>query len=172
MKRTISLIILSVICFVLQTTLLPKLELASIMPNLLVVVTAVSGFMYGKNTGMFTGVFCGILIDIMYSSVIGVLIFTYALIGFLNGMVNKLYVKEDDTIPLLAIAGSDLLYGLLYFCFNFLLRGKLNLGYYLTRIIIPEIIYTVIIGYVLYMFIRWVDGKLYPEMEIPIHKKM
>lgn len=171
MKRYLSLVILSFICFVLQSTLLPHVKLANIMPNLLIVITSVGGFMYGRKAGMFAGVLCGILLDFMYSNVIGILIFIYALIGYLNGIVNKLYFKEDYVIPLIAIALSDLLYGILYYICNFLLRGRLDMGYYLFHIMIPEAIYTVCVGFFLYRLMRWIDGKINPEKEVPLEKQ-
>ena len=168
MKRYISLTLLIIICFVLQSTLLPHLKLAYVIPNLMVVITSASGFMYGRKEGMYSGVLCGIFLDLMYSRVIGVSIFIYALTGYLNGITNKLYYKEDNVIPLIAIAISDLLYGLLYYVCNFLLRGRLDMGYYLLHIMIPEAIYTVCIGFFLYRLMRWIEEKLNPEAEVPL----
>ncbi len=170
MKRYISLTILSVLCFVLQTTLLPYIQLAHVMPNLLLVLTAAAGFMYGRKAGMYTGVFCGILADFMYSRVIGIAIFIYALVGYINGMANKLYYKEDYMTPMLSIAVSDLLYNILYYGCHFLLRGRLNLGYYFSHIIIPEAIYTVIAGFFLYRFLRWLDDRISPREELILKK--
>lgn len=171
MKRYISITILSIVCFVLQTTLLQHVQLAHIKPNLLVIIVAASGFMYGRKAGMFSGVLCGAMIDLMYSNVIGVSIIIYVVIGFLNGMANKLYYKEDYVIPLLSIAASDLLYGILYFGFYFLLRGRLNLIYYLFHVMLPEAIYTVLAGMILYKFMRWLEGKINPETEVSLSKK-
>lgn len=64
MKRYISMFLMIIICFVLQTTVFTKLKLTNIMPNLLVILTASSGYMYGKKLGLYTGFCCGAFIDL------------------------------------------------------------------------------------------------------------
>lgn len=85
-------------------------------------------------------------------------------------MANKLYFKDDLSIPLLAIALSDIGYGALYYVCYFLLRGRLNFLPYLVDIIIPEMIYTIFIGVIFYKFIHWLDEKMYPEEEVPLKR--
>lgn len=171
MKRYISVFLLNIVCFVLQTTVFRKIQLANVGPNFLIIITAASGFMYGRKLGMFSGVLGGLLMDTMYSGVIGLDILLYAFIGYLNGIANKLYFKEDLYIPLVSIALSDFLYGLLFYVFRFLLRGRLDLPYYLVHIIIPEIIYTMLVGVVLYMFMRRLEEMLNPEQEVSLTER-
>lgn len=168
MKRYISVFLLNIVCFVLQTTVFKKIQLANVGPNFLVIITAASSFMYGRKLGMFSGVLGGLFMDTMYGGVIGVDMLLYAVIGYLNGMANKLYFKEDLFIPLLSIALSDFLYGLMYYACQFLLRGRLDLPYYLLHIIIPEVIYTTIVGGFVYMFMRWLEERLNPEEEVSL----
>lgn len=159
---------LNVICFVLQTTVFKKIQLANVGPNFLVIITAASSFMYGRKLGMFSGVSGGLLMDTMYGGVIGLDMLLYAIIGYLNGMANKLYFKEGLFVPLLSIALSDFLYGLMYYACQFLLRGRLDLPYYLIHIIIPEMIYTTVAGIFVYMFMRWLEEQLTPEEEVSL----
>lgn len=170
MKRYISMFLLIIVCFLLQTSIFPHLKLTNIMPNLLVIVTAAAGFMYGRKLGIFTGFFCGAIIDLIYGSVVGICIFIYVLIGYGNGMANKLYFKDDLAVPLLAIAVSDLAYGFLYYICNFMLRGRLGIFSYLIQIMIPEMIYTIALGVFIYKFMHWLEEKMYPEQEVPLKK--
>ena len=64
MRRKISVILIVVICFLLQSTLFSALSFASISPNLLIVVVSSFGFMRGRKEGLFIGFFCGLLLDI------------------------------------------------------------------------------------------------------------
>ena len=66
MRRKIVLAITIIVCFLLQTTLFQSLSVASISPNLLIVVTAAFGFMRGRKEGMFVGFFCGLLMDLFF----------------------------------------------------------------------------------------------------------
>ncbi|MCD7825768.1 MAG: rod shape-determining protein MreD [Clostridiaceae bacterium] len=170
MKRYLSMFLLIVLCFVAQTSIFPHLALTNIIPNLMVVLTAVSGFMHGRKFGMYSGFVCGVLVDFMYSDVIGVSLFIFVLIGYLNGVFNKLYFKDDLSIPLFAIAFSDIIYGLLYYICNFLLRGRFQILYYIKSIMIPEMIYTILTGIVLYHLIHWIEDRLYPPQDVPLGK--
>lgn len=170
MKRYISMFLLIIACFLLQTSVFPHLKLTNVMPNLLVVITSAGGFMYGRKFGLFTGFLCGALIDLLYSSVLGVSVFIYVLIGYGNGMTNKLYFKDDLAIPLLALAFSDLAYGFLYYICYFMMRGRLEILSYLILIMIPEMIYTIVLGILIYKFMHWLEEKMYPEQEVPLGK--
>ena len=57
--------------------------------NILVILTAIAGTMYGQYCGLFTGVISGLFVDMMFSSIIGVNIFIYAVIGFIIGMTTR-----------------------------------------------------------------------------------
>lgn len=171
MRRYISMFLLLIVCFLLQTTLFQYLKIANVLPNLILVVTAISGFMYGRRLGMFSGILCGLLVDLLYGSVIGINVLIYTVIGYANGSANKLYYKEDYIIPVLSIAASDLVYGILFYICHFLLRGRLNLLFYLRSIMIPEMIYTVIIGSIIFLFVKWLDRWIDPTVEVPLETK-
>ena len=71
MRRYIYLLLLNIICFVLQASVFSHLHLGGVSPNILIMVTAASGLMYGRKLGMFSGVVGGLLVDAMFNSVIG-----------------------------------------------------------------------------------------------------
>lgn len=150
MLRRIIMGFLLTIFFLIQTTLIQGLSLASITPNLLLILTFVSGFMRGKKSGIWVGFFAGLLIDINYGQMIGLNALIYMYIGYLNGFFHTLFYDEDITLPLILISGSDLLYGFSFYVLRFLLRNRLDFSFYLLRIIIPELIYTVVITIILY----------------------
>lgn len=66
MRRKIVLAITIIVCFLLQCTVFKALAIASISPNLLIVVVASFGFMRGKKEGLFVGFFAGLLLDVMF----------------------------------------------------------------------------------------------------------
>jgi rod shape-determining protein MreD len=130
MKRYVFLFFMSMLLFVLQTTLFHQFSLGNIEPNLILILTAISGFMYGRKMGMFTGVLCGLMMDLLYSNVIGLSILLFAVIGYLNGMVTKFYYKEEIFVPMISIGVSDVMYGILFYITNYLLRGRLDFLHY------------------------------------------
>lgn len=170
MRRYIYLFILCILCFELQTTIFCKLQLGGVSPNLLIMVTAASGLLYGRKLGMFSGVIGGLFVDAMFSTVIGVSILIYAVIGYVNGIATKLYFKEDLYIPLISIALSDLVYGVLYYICRFMLRGRMDFPYYLLHVMLPEVIYTTIVGVIIYMLMRWVKEYFNPEERVALEE--
>lgn len=160
MKRKITVFLIIVICFLLQTTLFQALSFAFISPNLLIVVVSSFGFMRGRKEGMWIGFFCGLLLDIFYGSVIGFYALIYTYIGYVNGFFRKMFFPEDIKLPLILIAASDFSYNLLVYLFLFFLRGKFRFGYYLLHIILPELVYTILVTIVLYFIILKINQKL------------
>lgn len=141
---------LIVLAYLIQTTLLDEIRLASIVPNLLLFLTFVSGFMNGRKTGMFTGFFCGLLIDIFSSDIIGLNAIIYVCIGYLNGCFQALFFDEDIKLPLVLLSVSELLYGFFTYVTRFLLNNRLNMLDYILYPIIPELIYTIVAAVFLY----------------------
>lgn len=160
MARKITIIISVIICFVLQTTLFQMIDIAHVSPNILIILTASYGFMYGNKKGMWMGFFCGLLIDIFYGVVLGGYALLYMSVGFLNGYLRKIFFPEDWKLPLASIAISDLVKNLGIYLVMFLLRGRFDFLYYLLNIILPEIVYTLIVAIVIYPVFLKLNKKL------------
>lgn len=153
MRKFFVTFILIIIAFLLQTTAMPKIAIASITPNLILIIAAFSGYINGRTAGLFSGFFAGLLIDFQYGTIIGLYALIYMLIAYLCGFCHKIYFRDDSTLPIVIICVGDLLYGMLEYIFNFAFRNKLELAFYFKRIIMPEMIYTVVVSIVLYRFI-------------------
>ncbi len=159
MKRRISLTVLCIVTALMQTVWPVSLTIASIRPNLVVILTASFSLMCGRKTGMLMGFWTGLLLDIFSGGTIGFYALIYAWTGFLMGYSYRIFYDDDIKTPLLLIAGSDLLYGLYQYIGTFLLRGRIHFFFYLRRIIIPEMIFTVILGVFVYQLNFWINKK-------------
>lgn len=139
--------------FLLQTCLFTNFSMGGIVPNLILMVTSIYGFMHGEKAGIITGFLLGIIYDISFGDVIGLhaIILTY--IGFLNGQFYGIFYPEDIKLPIILTVSSDFTYGILCYIFTFLLRGRLNIGYYLLHVILPEVLYTLILTIIIYPII-------------------
>ena len=150
MIRTITMTLLILITFILQSTVFQSLSIASIAPNLLLILTVSFGFMRGKKEGILVGFFCGILIDIFYGNLLGFYALIYMYIGYLNGFLCKVYYDEDVKVPMILTAISDLAYGFAVYGLQFMLRGRLHVMNYVWHSMLPEMIYTVLITVIIY----------------------
>lgn len=159
-KRRLLQFIIVIVAFFLQCTLFKSIALASVSPNVLIILTAVFGFALGERDGIFTGFFCGIFVDIFFGDTIGLYALIYVYIGFFNGFLRQFFYNEDIKLPLIMTGASELLYGLTVYAAFFLLRGKFEFQYYLVHIIIPELVYTTGITLIIYRPLSILCGYL------------
>lgn len=162
MQRKIVIAITIIVVFLLQSTVFQTFSFASISPNLLIVVTAAFGFMRGKKEGLFVGFFCGLIMDIFFGSILGFYALIYMYLGFINGIFKKIFYPEDIKLPVFLIASSNLAVSLLTYFVQFMFRGRFELGYYILHIIIPELVYTLILGVIIYFILlkinQWLES--------------
>ena len=85
------------------------------------------------------------------------------LIGYLNGFFRKLFYGDDIKLPLFLVSISDVIYGFAVYVFMFLARSKTNVGFYVKSVILPEMVYTLIVSFLLYFIVfklnQWLEKK-------------
>ena len=162
-KRFFITAVIIIAAYLLQCTVFSSLELAGIKPNLLIIITASFGFMRGSREGMLVGFASGLLADIQFGDMIGFYALIYLLVGFINGLFQRLYFDEDIKLPLFLISISEFLYGIIVYFLTYLLRSDFNFLLYLNKIILPELIYTIVITLGLYPLILFINHKLEAE---------
>lgn len=160
MKRKITIALIIAVSFLLQSTVFKALSIGSISPNLLIIVTSSFGFMKGKKEGLWVGFFCGLLEDIFYGRLLGMHAMIYMYIGYANGYFNRIFYGEDIKLPLSLISASELVYGLGTYAIMFVMRSRFAFSYYLVRIILPELVYTIILTLVFYRLIYSINLRL------------
>ena len=163
MKRKIVTGLIILICFLLESTIFHKLTFASISPNLMIIVVSSFGFMRGKKTGMTVGFASGLLVDLLWGNMLGFHMLIFTVIGYLNGTFERLFYDEDIKLPIILIATSELIYGLIIYGCMYMLQGDFLFGNYLYRIILPELVYTILITLVFYQIILRINRKLESE---------
>lgn len=169
MKRCITIGIIIIVCFLLQSTIFHYMELAGVVPNLLLIVTMSFGLMRGRREGMLVGFFSGLLIDIFFGSVLGPYALIYMTMGYANGFFHRIYYVEDVLLPMLMITLNDFIYNVVIYLVYFLLRNRLNFGEYLLTVIFPEMIYTILITLFFYKILVRINLRLKKSKEVEAH---
>lgn len=163
MRRFIIQLLIILICFLLQTSLFRYLDLADIVPNLLLIPTMSFGMMRGRKEGMLVGFFSGLLLDLFYGAMIGPYALLYMYLGYINGFFHRVYYMEDILLPMLMAGANDLVYNIIVYIFAYLLRNRLDIGFYLIHVILPEMVYTMIMTLFIYKPLvrinRWLKKK-------------
>ena len=116
MRNKAVLLLLIIVSFFLQCTLMKGIAVGSVSPNLLVVLCVSIGLMCGRSSGFF----------------------------------YKIYYDDDIKVPILLTVVGDFAYNFFTFVFLFLLQGNTDFFFYLRRVIIPEIIYTLVLAALVY----------------------
>jgi rod shape-determining protein MreD len=120
MQRTVTLTALSLAFLLIQTTIIPRIAIGTIVPDLLLIWIVYLAFTRGQATSTTAGFLLGVLFDAVSGgdSMLGLSALTKTVAGFLAG-----YAYSDNKIPqnlsgmqfpLLLIAVS-LVHNLLYF---------------------------------------------------------
>lgn len=159
MKSKIVLFFTIVFTFLLQCTVMNFISIGSITPNLILILCVSMGLMRGRKSGLWVGFFSGILIDMFYGSIFGFYALIYMYVGFISGYTHNIYYDNDVKIPMILVAGCDLLYNLAVYGLQFLLRGRLGLETYIYRIIIPEVFYTVFLTFFVYRAFYYINHR-------------
>lgn len=157
-RKKIMAVIVILLAFVLQTTVFHVIALADVVPNLLLVVTITFAYLRGRTSGLIIGFVCGIMLDMMYGSVIGLYAFIFMTIGFIVGFCQKFYFTDQLVLPIVLIAAGDFIYCLYFYVTEFLMRGRLHFLFFFIHRFLPEMLYTTLVGVVLYRLLAMAES--------------
>ena len=160
MIRAIVTFLLISVCFILQTSVFSIVPIVSVSPNLMIILTSSIGFMRGEKDGMLTGLLCGVLYDVFYGDIPCLYALFFMYIGYFNGKLFQFFYPEDIKLPMIAISVSDIVYNLLIYFFVFLFRNRTDFIFYLTNIILPELVFTLLVMIILYFLVLRLNGFL------------
>lgn len=150
MKRKFGEFIIIIIFLACQCTLGRAISLAGIGPNFLILIPVFFGYLNGKNEGIYTGFLAGLMYDLFSSDIVGFSALVFLYIGLLAGCFYQKYEESEMFIPLCTVFAGDFVFGFVAYVGNFLLHNKLDILFYMSRIVIPEAVYTVLAGLILY----------------------
>lgn len=160
MYRIISLSIISILNIVLQSTLFEYIEILNIKPNTSILIIISYAMLRGDIEGSILGFFSGLMQDILFGKVVGLNALMGFILGFVCGKPFKDFYTENYFIPIFMAFIGTFIYGFVFYLVNFLFRGRLDAGNYLSSIVIPETVYTTVLMFFVYRFIYAVNDKL------------
>ena len=162
-KYILVIVDIVIVGFLLQTSIFPRMRLAGVTPNIMVIIITSFGLIRGRKQGMMIGFFSGLLLDFFSGTNFGFYAIIYLYLGFLCGLFKKLFFGDDIKLPLVLIGLSDVIYGVVIFVLLFLLRGKYDFLFYLTNVILPEAVYTILIAIPIYYVILKINQRFDKE---------
>ena len=144
MRRTIANILIFLIAFVIQFSLLPEFPYLKTAPNLSVILTLAVALGYGDREGMLYGLWAGLLLDLFYGKTFGFFMLVFVALGYAGGFFSRYYTKENYILPIGVCFTGELFFNFMLYFFYYYVKGRTDLWFYLRTIIIPEIIMTLL----------------------------
>lgn len=149
----------------MQVSVARVISIAYISPNWLIILPVFFGFFAGKNDGMFVGFFAGIMYDLYFSGLFGFAALVFVYIGYFSGFFFQKYEIREVLIPLALVLVSTFGFGFLTYVGNFLLHNRLEIGYFVSRFVMPETVYTGIVSLIIYYPINFVCALTDPDKD-------
>lgn len=160
MRKLFFHVVMIILAFTIQHCIFPLLPFLSAAPNLLLILTFSFGFIEGKEAGMWYGLLAGILLDLFGGGPFGFYTLLFVWVGYVNGIFTRYYYEDYITLPLILCLCNEIAYNLYIYVFRFLIRNRLDLFYYLGKIVIPETIFTVVTTLLIYRFFLFTSRRL------------
>ncbi len=146
-------ILIIVINFIFQTTILPHFSIAGVVPNTALILIVMVALLKGKYKGAFIGLIAGLLQDIFFSKIIGMNALIYFLIGYVVGLLDNRIFKESAILPFLTVVISTFSYHIMYYFFMMFLSRDVSFIIMMKDIVLKETIYNSIISIFVYKII-------------------
>lgn len=147
--KTTRIFLLSLIVFLLQSTIVQKISVYEIIPNLNIIVLVLLAIYYEDKTIISYSLFSGLLQDLYTSPYIGINIMLYLIISLLLIKFESVFNKTNIISPIFLIGLGTSLYNILFFTILKVLNLNFSI-YRLFDILIIELSLNVIFGIVLF----------------------
>ena len=131
-------VILCIIAGILQSTLIAKIALFNVVPDLALCILVYSAYVNGTMTGQVSGFFSGLLLDFLSASPLGLNCFVRTLIGAVTGIFKGSFFLDIIFMPLILCTLATLLKAGILFLLN-LIMG------------------TVVPSYSFFSFVLWIE---------------
>ena len=158
--RKFALVLLVLIAYILQATLLDMLQIGHIKPNLIIMVVIHIALLRGYWEGGLTGLFAGMLMDILTGRIFGVYAILAMLIGLLAGSFHQRIFRDNFISAMFFTFIFVTLFEFSFYFFEFYIWGQKHIWYAFSQVILPCALYTSILSAPLYMLIYRLNDKM------------
>ena len=148
MKKTliyISLILVFIFIYLLQSLFFVNFTIAGVQPNIIVILVLFIGLFMGRSRGIIYGVIYGILMDLWIGKNIGITSICLAIVGVIGGAFDKNFSKDSRIVILLIGAFCTLIYEVLLYIFQIIFFNVSVEIFPFLKIFVIEIIYNILI---------------------------
>lgn len=155
MNRTVAwATVMSIIAAVLQSTLLPRLAIYGVVPDLALAVLVFTAYVNGSMTGQLTGFSSGLALDFLSAAPLGFNALVRTVIGATAGLLQGTFFLDVVVLPMVLCAAATLLKALLAALLHFLFAGALPSYSFTTPLLWIEMALNTVLAPFLFAFLK------------------
>jgi rod shape-determining protein MreD len=141
--RYLVLAAVAVINLIFAGAVFPNINIAGLVPDLVVCSMASIAILEKRMTGAIIGFICGLVLDLFLIGVVGFNAIPYLVTGaILVSVVKRITYFDRFLIPMGIAAGAYLVREILTGLLSYMLGNEFSLGYIIVRYTIPEMMIT------------------------------
>lgn len=160
MKKTIVLILISVLCVLLDNSLVPFFAIRGFYPSMALTFMICYSIVNGSWEGVWLGAGCGLLQDVFFGSALGVNAFSNIMVCLAAGIIGANIFKEKKLIPVISTFFLSILKGLIVVLILYLFKQIPNYS-----AVLYVAVYNLIVGIFMYRAVFKLCQKRYMKIK-------
>lgn len=150
---TIIILLTFLIIYFLQVNFFSWFNIAGVKPNLFIILTLVIGLFSGRGRGVTFGIIMGLCLDFFIGKNLGITAIMLGIVGFFGGYLDKNFSKDSRVTIILMVIITTLLYEVGNYGFNHFINDVNINKIFLSKTILIETFFNIIITIILYPLI-------------------
>ena len=153
-----------IVALALQSTLLARMTLLGVIPQLVLVVVVSLAYLEGERVGLVMGFFGGLLQDLLlFQSILGLTALVYTLIGYSVGVFRQYAPSESVWTPVLCVALATAVVELSYASLAIILGETWVSLDFTTKVAGLVVLYNTLLTPFTFPLVRKVSDRFRPE---------
>ena len=157
MKKTVINLILILVAFIiyyLQLNFFNWFTIAGVKPNIFIILVLFIGLFGTRSMGIIYGVLIGLTLDIVIGQQVGITAVVFGILGFLAGMFDKNFSKDNRLTIMIMVLCSTILSELMIAILKYMVLNTSVEILSFIKILIIEVIFNLMITIILYPLIQ------------------
>jgi rod shape-determining protein MreD len=148
--KTRLILLISVITYILQTTIVAHIQIGGIHPNLLIMVLVIFILIFDNNEGYYVAIIFGLLQDIMATKALGINTLIYVLIALTLYQFKEVFFSEFRVSVMIATAIAGFFYHMAYYTVSVFILDNTRTFLFAFSTGTIELLLNILIVYIIY----------------------
>jgi rod shape-determining protein MreD len=148
----IRLLVMLIVTVLLQSTLAPHIRVLGASPDVALVAVVCVGLLRGPEVGAVFGFLTGAGISFAVFGPLGLSSLVLVIVGYVAGRYAETADTSSGFTPIIVVLGGTALAEVLYSLVQFLLDHQVPFGFFMVRVLLPEVVLNTLLaapGYLL-----------------------